>query len=200
MAFRSRSRISSARRTRSSTSSCSAWMYRPESASARSDASARTRRGASSGGVQGASSGNEDVMSVWTRPGEMTKTGIRSSSRRASVSPKRHTAALLAEYEVLVLPGRYAAPLPVMTIRPRPPPVTRAAPSSWSDDTCDLLQCLGVLERREVARVLSEHPRSDGAADDLRAPRLRQRADEQDPLRTEGLAELVRDARTYLLC
>src|SRR2546421_241721 len=76
MVLRSRSRISSARRTRSSTSSCSAWMYRPESASARPEASARTSRGASSGGVHGASSGNEDVMSVWTSPGEMTKTGI----------------------------------------------------------------------------------------------------------------------------
>src|ERR671938_1280641 len=81
---------------------------------------------------------------------------------------------------------------------PRPPPVTSATPSSRSDDTCDLLQCLGVLERREVARVLPEDARANRAADDLRAPRLRQRADEQDPLRAKRVPQLVRHARTHL--
>src|SRR5205807_8086158 len=78
---------------------------------------------------------------------------------------------------------------------PRPPPVTSATPSRRSSDgTCDLLQCFRVLERREVARVLPQDARANRAADDLRAPRLRQRADEEDPLRPEGLAQLVRDA------
>src|SRR5437764_1461368 len=82
---------------------------------------------------------------------------------------------------------------------PRPPPVTSARPSRRSsDDTCDLLQRLGVLERRQIARVLPEDARANRAADDLRAPRLRQRADEQDPLRAESLAELVRHARAHL--
>ena len=41
---------------------------------------------------------------------------------------------------------------------PRPPPVTSATPSSRSDGTRDLLQRLGVLERREVARILRRAP------------------------------------------
>ena len=46
--------------------------------------------------------------------------GSRPSSCCASISPKRHTAAFDAEYAEFAEPGRYAAPLPVITIRPRP--------------------------------------------------------------------------------
>src|ERR671930_145851 len=82
---------------------------------------------------------------------------------------------------------------------PRPPPVTSATPSRRSSDgTCNLLQRFRVLERREVARILPQHARANRAAHDLRAPRLRQRADEEDPLRAERLAELARDALTDL--
>ena len=50
-------------------------------------------------------------MSVRTRPGLKKKTGIPwSESWSASVSPKRQSAALLAEYDVFLEPGRYAAP------------------------------------------------------------------------------------------
>ena len=77
---------------------------------------------------------------------------------------------------------------------PRPPPVTSATPSSGSDGTRDLLQRLRVLERREVARILPERSRPHGAADDLRAARLRERGDEDDPIGRERLAELVATA------
>ena len=59
IAFKSWSRISSARASSSSTSSCSAWMYRPASTSYRPVANFRTSSGASSGGVHGASAGND---------------------------------------------------------------------------------------------------------------------------------------------
>src|SRR6266511_808301 len=85
-------------------SSCSAWRYRPTSASARPDASTRTSRGASSDGVHGASSGAHEVICVLTSPGEKMKTGIRPSSCFARISPKRHTAALDAEYAVFAEP------------------------------------------------------------------------------------------------
>ncbi len=65
---------------------------------------------------------------------------------------------------------------------PRPPPVTRATPSSRSDGTRDLLQRLGVLERREVARdPRPSARRAHGAPHDLRAARLRKRGDEERP-------------------
>ena len=68
-------------------------LYRPEafeplSRSKRPEASAATRRGASSGGVHGASSGKfPSVISVRTRPGLITNTGIRPPSSLFSVSP-----------------------------------------------------------------------------------------------------------------
>src|SRR3954454_25033487 len=76
IAFRSRSRTSSMRVSRSSTSSCSAWRERPTSASYFPVASLRTSSGASSGGVHGASAPNDDVISVRTSPGLKTNTGM----------------------------------------------------------------------------------------------------------------------------
>src|SRR5262245_5327195 len=72
---------------------------------------------------------------------------------------------------------------------PRPPPVT----SALGNRPSDLLERLRVLERGEVARVLAEHPRTDGAADDLRGARLRQRGHPEDAVRLERLAEHVCD-------
>src|SRR5439155_15489202 len=51
---------------------------------------------------------------------------------------------------------------------------------------------LRVLERGEVARIGPERGRAYGSADDLRRARLRQRLDEDDPLRLERPAELAR--------
>src|SRR5919204_656853 len=97
--------------------------------------------------------------------------------------------------------GRDAAPLATLTIRPpprstipRPPPVTRPCwPSSSANRAADLVERLRVLERREVPGVAAEHTRTDGAPDDLGAARLRERRDENDPLRPERLPELVGD-------
>src|SRR5207248_5486016 len=75
---------------------------------------------------------------------------------------------------------------------PRPPPVTSATwPSSSDDGTGDLVEDIWVLQRRKIAGILAEHARTDGAAHDLRAPRLRQCRHEQDAVRLERLAELV---------
>ena len=76
---------------------------------------------------------------------------------------------------------------------PRPPPVTSALPDNG---TADLLQAFRVLERGQVAGILPEHARAHGAAHDLRRPRLRQRADPEDPLRLERLAERLRRPRS----
>src|ERR1700730_5038168 len=73
---------------------------------------------------------------------------------------------------------------------PRPPPVTRALPDNG---TADLLQALRVLERRQVAGILSEHARTNCAADDLCRPRLRQRSDPENPVGLERLAERIGD-------
>src|SRR5215211_4900302 len=74
---------------------------------------------------------------------------------------------------------------------PRPPPVTSATPlSSSANGATDLLERLRVLERREIAGIRSERLRPHGAAHDLRAPRLRQRCHEDDPIRPERLPEL----------
>src|SRR5437764_143221 len=107
-------------------------------------------------------------MSVLTRPGRaVTATSIpaRANSR--------------------------ATPAPI----PRPPPVTSATPSSRSpsEDTRDLLERLGVLERRQVAGILAQHAGADGTAHDLRAAGLRERGHEEDSLRPERLPELRRD-------
>src|SRR5438067_3386227 len=79
-----------------------------------------------------------------------------------------------------------AMPAPI----PRPPPVTRARPSSRSDDTRYLLPRLRVLHRRQVTGVLPEGASPHRPPDDLRAARFRERGDEQDPIRPERLAEL----------
>src|SRR5437763_8560234 len=79
-----------------------------------------------------------------------------------------------------------AMPAPI----PRPPPVTRARPSSRSDDTRYLLQRLWVLHRRQVTGVLPEGASPHRPPDDLRAARFRERGDEQDPIRPERLSEL----------
>src|SRR3954468_11068977 len=73
---------------------------------------------------------------------------------------------------------------------PRPPPVTSALPDNG---TADLLQAFGVLERGQIAGILAEHARAHGAPDDLRRPRLRQRADPEDALGLERLAEGIGD-------
>src|SRR5436305_14137971 len=69
---------------------------------------------------------------------------------------------------------------------PRPPPVTSALPDNG---TADLLQGLRIFERGQVAGIFSEHTRAHGAAHDLRRARLRKRADPEDALRLERLAE-----------
>src|SRR6266508_4460046 len=75
---------------------------------------------------------------------------------------------------------------------PRPPPVTSAiCPSSSGNRARDLVQRIRVFERGEVAGILSEHACADGSAHDLGAAGLRERRDEHDPLRLEGLPELV---------
>src|SRR4051812_40103112 len=74
---------------------------------------------------------------------------------------------------------------------PRPPPVTTALANCFLDH----VQCLRVLERRQVARVGAERRRLQRAAHDLRRTRLRKRVDEEDPVRLECLAELRRDVR-----
>src|SRR5581483_5223631 len=79
---------------------------------------------------------------------------------------------------------------------PRPPPVTTAVSGNGG---LDRLEGLGVLERRQVARVGAERLRLHGAADDLRRARLRQRVDEEDTVRPERLAELRRDVRGDLV-
>src|SRR5262245_17937061 len=75
---------------------------------------------------------------------------------------------------------------------PRPPPVTSATPSRRSDGTLYLLERLRVLECGEVPRVLSERAGAHRPADDLRAPCLRQGRHEDDAVRCERLAELLR--------
>src|SRR5690242_14701324 len=86
---------------------------------------------------------------------------------------------------------------------PRPPPVTRATCPSRRSAGCDmgdLLQGLGVLEGREVARVRPERLGTDGAPDDLRAARLGKSRNEQDALRGERLAERVGRTAAQLRC
>src|SRR5689334_15182944 len=83
-----------------------------------------------------------------------------------------------------------AIPAPI----PRPPPVTRATCPSRRSAGCDigdLLQGLGVLEGREVARVGPERLGANGTPDDLRAARLGQGGNEQHPLGRERLPERV---------
>src|SRR6266545_748554 len=76
---------------------------------------------------------------------------------------------------------------------PRPPPVTSAiCPSSSGNRARDLVEGIRVLERGQVAGILAEHTRADGSAHDLGAARLGERRDEHDPLRLEGLPQLVR--------
>src|SRR4051812_46907977 len=92
-----------------------------------------------------------------------------------------------------------AIPAPI----PRPPPVTSATCPSRRSAGCDmfdLLQGLGVLQRREVAGVGAERLRADGSADDLRAAGLRQGRYEQHPLGRERLAELARGEPAQLGC
>src|SRR5438094_5532657 len=76
---------------------------------------------------------------------------------------------------------------------PRPPPVTSAICPSSSGKALDLLQRLRVLERREIARILADRFRAYRAPDDLRTPRFRQRADPDDSLRLERLAQVGDD-------
>src|SRR5262249_42377348 len=54
-----------------------------------------------------------------------------------------------------------------------------------ADGGRDPVERLGVLERREVARVGAERGRPHRAADDLRRPRPRQRVHEEHALRRE---------------
>src|SRR5206468_5946981 len=72
---------------------------------------------------------------------------------------------------------------------PRPPPVTSALSGASANRPTDRLERLGILERRQVARILAERAGPHRAADDLGGARLRQRADPDDPLRLERLAE-----------
>src|SRR5215831_385141 len=74
---------------------------------------------------------------------------------------------------------------------PRPPPVTNASRSANRGP--DLVERLGVLDRREVAGVDAEGGRAHGAPHDLRRARLRQRLDEDDPVRLERPPELGGD-------
>src|SRR3982751_6056013 len=76
---------------------------------------------------------------------------------------------------------------------PRPPPVTSAICPSSSGKGLDLLQRFGILQRRQVPWILPDRLRADGASHDLRAARLRQRADPFDSLGLERLAERCRD-------
>src|SRR6478736_642800 len=80
---------------------------------------------------------------------------------------------------------------------PRPPPVMTATPSG--NGGLDLVERLGILERREVARVGSEGLRADGAPHDLRRARLGQGFDEEDAVRLERLPELGGDVVGDLL-
>src|SRR5579862_2539429 len=76
---------------------------------------------------------------------------------------------------------------------PRPPPVTSAVPRR-SDSICDLLQGLGVLESGQVARILAERTRTDGAPHDLRRARLRERGHPHDAVRLERLPQRIRNS------
>src|SRR5215212_7242297 len=118
---------------------------------------------------------------------------IRSTSSRFETSPttasppsSRATSSTCSIVRALTVTCQPAAvssraiPAPM----PRPPPVTNAL-----DGICDLLQGLGVLQGRHVARILAERLRPHGAADDLRTAGLGQRRDEQHPLRRERLPE-----------
>src|SRR4051794_12051531 len=250
-------------------------------------------------------------MSVRTSPGLIENTGIPyGASSLASCSPKRWSAALLAPYAVSPIPppGRYAAPLATLTIRPaprsiipgmaaraqrnaprtftsktrhqssgatshvgmrrplmpalftssstaptaanarstdsgdptssstarppispatastcasvraatttdqpssasaratfapipRPPPVTRATRSNdvrSAKRRRDRIEGLGVLDRREVARVEAERGRPHRAPHDLRRARPRKCIHEHDPARSERLAERPRHDR-----
>src|SRR5438105_1685791 len=57
---------------------------------------------------------------------------------------------------------------------------------------------LWVLDRRYVARILREDGGPDRAPDDLLAPRLRERRDDDDSLRPERLADLSADQVEHL--
>src|SRR6266545_2712701 len=82
---------------------------------------------------------------------------------------------------------------------PRPPPVTSAiCPLRSPDGTRDLVQNVRIFERGQVPGIFPENAGANGAADDFRAASLRERGHEDDPLRLEGFAELVRDARRDL--
>src|SRR3954465_6333890 len=93
---------------------------------------------------------------------------------------------------------------------PRPPPVTsaisflnsspattrgyvRARAGSGPRRRFDLVERFRVLQGREVAGIVAEGLRAHGAADDLRAASLRERRDEEDPLRCKRLAQVGRD-------
>src|SRR3954454_7145321 len=90
-----------------------------------------------------------------------------------------------------------ASARPTFAPIPRPPPVTTATPSG--NCGLDRVERLRILESGDVARVGAERLRADGAADDLRGARLRQRLDEEDAVRLESLAELGGDVVGDLL-
>src|SRR5438045_3441 len=69
-------------------------------------------------------------------------------------------------------------------------PVIGAMTGILSDRGCDRVERLGILDRREVARVDAERGRAHRPPHDLRRARLRQRLDEDDPGRPERASEL----------
>src|SRR6187401_376989 len=57
--------------------------------------------------------------------------------------------------------------------------------------TRNIVERFWILHRGQITRILTERPSAHCAAHDLRAPRLRQRRDEQDAIGPERLPEIV---------